>query len=171
MKELQDKELDELLTAQRVSAPDDLVDRVMAGLPDAPTPSWGDRLRALWPDQGQWVLPAAIGAAAAVLLFAGILRFAGAPDPNALTVTFRLHAPDAQSVALAGSFNGWQPDELTLTGPDATGHWSATVELPAGQHEYMFLVDGDEWRSDPTAPFFRPDGFGRNNAVIEVDGV
>jgi hypothetical protein len=171
MKEMQDDELNALLSAQRVSAPDDLVDRVMAGVPDAPAPSWGDRLRVLWPAQGQWVLPAALGAAAALLLFAGILRLGGGIDADALTVTFRLHAPDAESVALAGSFNNWQPDELILSGPDATGHWSATVELPAGQHEYMFLVDGNEWRSDPTAPFFRPDGFGRNNAVIEVEGV
>ena len=42
--------------------------------------------------------------------------------------------------------------------------------LPAGQHEYMFVVDGERWVADPLAGRYVDDGFGagRQNAVLIV---
>ncbi len=85
-----------------------------------------------------------------------------------VTVRFELHAPDADQVELVGTFNSWETGDIVLDGPDASGHWTATVELPEGRYEYLFLVDGERWLADPKATAVRPDGFGNMNAMIQV---
>jgi hypothetical protein len=78
-------------------------------------------------------------------------------------VQFRLDAPQASSVALAGSFSEWNPAiELRESAP---GVWTATVPLRPGVHDYLFLVDADEWVPDPLA---RPvdDDFGGVNSRL-----
>lgn len=82
-------------------------------------------------------------------------------------VRFVLVARGAQKVAVAGDFNGWSPADTVLENSDGNGTFVATVRLPRGAHEYMFVVDG-EWVTDPTAPEVRPDGFGRRNAVLRL---
>ena len=53
-------------------------------------------------------------------------------------VTFRLQAPKATEVKVSGQFG----PETVLT-KDTNGLWSATVpSVPAGVHEYHFIVDG-----------------------------
>ncbi len=60
---------------------------------------------------------------------------------------FFCHAPGAQQVALAGGFNDWQPTPMRRM-PD--GSWMASLELPHGYHQYIFLVD-DQPVLDPNA--------------------
>lgn len=158
----------EALRDLRQSAPPDFVRRVMAALPQEPDQAWHFGLRGLWPESGRWFLPALVGAAATLLLTTALVWPAARATDNRVTVHFEIHAPDAQDVELIGSFTGWQTGRIQLAGPDASGHWTAEVELPAGRHEYGFLVNGREWRSDPGAEMWRSDGFGRNNAVIEL---
>lgn len=167
----------ELLAESPESPPEAFVAEVMARLPEAPRPahtpwaSWTSWVRALWPGGARWVVPALSGALAALLLTVGLGRGPAPPapvDPSTATVTFEIHAPSAREVELVGSFNGWRPGEIVLRGPDATGHWTATVRLPEGRHEYLYLVDGSEWVTDPRAIARRPDGFGRENAVIDL---
>lgn len=87
---------------------------------------------------------------------------AGADAP-VLWVQFRLEAPEASSVRLAGTFSDWQPrHELVETAP---GQWSALVPLRPGVHEYSFVVDGERWIADPHAPRV-DDGFGGSNSRI-----
>jgi thioredoxin 1 len=56
-------------------------------------------------------------------------------------VDFFCQAPDARRVCLVGDFNDWNlaanPMQRT---PD--GYWRASLELPHGHHQYLFLVDG-----------------------------
>ena len=42
--------------------------------------------------------------------------------------------------------------------------------LPAGQHEYMFVVDGERWVPDPLAGRYVDDGFGegQQNSLLIV---
>jgi hypothetical protein len=126
----------------------------------AETPRFWRRLR-LRP----WtLLPAfAAGAALALLLSRPI-----APSPaTTVTVRFVLFAPDAQQVSLAGTFNRWDPAATPLVRTGTPGVWSATVTLPAGQHQYSFVVDGARWVPDPGAPAV-DDGFGRRNSVLSL---
>ncbi len=84
-------------------------------------------------------------------------------------VQFVLEAPDAQSVAVAGDFNEWQP-QFTLADPDGDGKWSGRLRLAPGVHKYMFVIDGETWITDPHAERYVEDGFGNRNAVIAITG-
>ena len=81
-------------------------------------------------------------------------------------VSFSLHAPDAQSVSLAGDFNGWDPTDKPMK-RDASGQWKATLTLPAGEYQYRFVVDGD-WADDPQCDRRSPNEFGTLNCVRVV---
>jgi 1,4-alpha-glucan branching enzyme len=79
-------------------------------------------------------------------------------------VQFRLQAPGAARVALAGSFTGWKPEyELHESEP---GTWTALVPLKPGVHDYTFVVDGHEWIPDPNAPQVADDFGGRNSRLF-----
>jgi len=78
-----------------------------------------------------------------------------------------LVAPDAKQVSLAGTFNQWDAQVTPLVRTGATGVWTATLTLPAGQHQYAFVVDGVRWVPDPGAPAV-DDGFGRRNSVLTL---
>ena len=54
---------------------------------------------------------------------------------------FFCDAPEAKSVQLVGDFNGWDLAATPMQRmPD--GRWMASLELPHGYHQYLFLVDG-----------------------------
>jgi AMP-activated protein kinase-like protein len=76
--------------------------------------------------------------------------------------------PGARSVDVVGSFTDWQPGAVVLRDEDHDGIWRGTVVLPVGQHEYMFVVDGERWLTDPLAGRYVDDGFGRMNALLFV---
>jgi len=150
---------DEVLAPTRIAAPPGLKERVLQRLPLPVPRSWLPEPRQCW-------LPALSGAAATLLLVAGWHHWAR--SPSLVNVHFELHAPGARQVELVGNFNEWQTGTIRLSGPDASGHWTATVALPEGRYEYQFLVDGRQWVTDPQAPVVRPDGFGRANAIRNV---
>lgn len=88
-------------------------------------------------------------------------RAAGA----AIYVHFRLDAPEANSVHLAGDFTGWEPSyELQEAQP---GVWTVVVPLSAGVHDYAFVVDGEQWTPDPLATQV-DDGFGGQNSRLSL---
>ena len=119
---------------------------------------------------------AALAAAAALILLVGR---AGSPperEPGAATqvatrasvfVRFVLYAPGAHRVAVAGTFNQWDPNAMLLVPAGTSGVWTTTLALPVGQHQYAFVVDGARWVADPGAPAVN-DGFGRRNSVVAV---
>jgi hypothetical protein len=81
-------------------------------------------------------------------------------------ISFRIDAPDAARVTVAGDFNGWQPEALTMTrAPD--GAWLARASLPPGRYAYMYIVDG-QWTTPPDAARTQDDGFGSQNAIIDI---
>jgi len=55
-------------------------------------------------------------------------------------VNFICHAPPAQSVALVGDFNQWQPNSHPLR-KQVDGSWQGSIALAHGHHRYAFLVD------------------------------
>jgi len=80
-------------------------------------------------------------------------------------VQFRFTAPAAHMVSLAGDFSNWSPS-YTLTRSEP-GVWTIVVPLKPGVHDYSFVVDGDKWTPDPSAPP-TADGFGGVNSRIAV---
>lgn len=81
-------------------------------------------------------------------------------------ITFKLIEPSAQTVNLAGSFNGWDPAIRPLK-RDAKGLWKTSVTLPPGRYEYLFVVDG-KWMSDPGCADIRTNEYGGQNSVVVV---
>ena len=158
----------EQLKNYHVKAPEGFTNRVMDGLP-----KWGGvkkqkRKEIFWPAHGRWIAPAFTGAAAMLLTVFIMGQFKPPTEQMEVGFHFELHAPAAERVELLGSFNSWEPNDIVLTGPDASGHWTTTVSLPEGSYEYIFLVNGERWIADPKATTYRPDGFGRVNSVIKV---
>lgn len=81
-------------------------------------------------------------------------------------VTFKLVAPNAQQVFLAGSFNDWSLDGDALK-QSRSGIWKKEKNLALGIHEYKFIVDG-KWVLDPECPVTVPNQHGTANNVLEV---
>ena len=88
-------------------------------------------------------------------------------------VEFSCHAPEAQAVLVAGTFNGWRPEEMPLR-RQADGQWRTTLLLPLGHQEFKFIVDG-QWCCEPGCeheyrgcPKCVPNEMGRMNRVVEV---
>ena len=111
----------------------------------------------------------AAAAVAAITLFARPPEGTGpAPAEATVYVQFLLEAPGARSVAVAGDFDQWEGSH-TLTDPDGDGVWTGRVPLRPGLHQYMFVIDGADWITDPNAQHYADDGFGGRNAVIAVE--
>lgn len=133
--------------------------------------------------RGSWLLrpkqisftwrPAYGLAAAAVVALLMLNREPRRPDITASAGTdvhqvymqFRLEAPAAQQVSLAGDFTDWKPSyEMRRSNG---GVWTIVVPLRPGVHDYAFIVDGERWVPDPTAPAVE-DGFGGMNSRLAV---
>ena len=80
--------------------------------------------------------------------------------------TFHFSSPTAASVMLVGDFTHWQQRGIPMQkGKD--GVWTATVTLPAGKHNYRFIVDS-EWRDDPDCTLRVPNPYGSQNMIRQV---
>ena len=121
-----------------------------------------------WPRAAMLALAA--GLAAILLLSRSPRSHAPLPGVAQGIAQFVGQFPGARSVEVVGSFNNWSRGLLHLRDDDHDGIWHAAAVLPAGQHEYMFVVDGERWVTDPLAGRFVDDGFGagRENSVIIV---
>jgi 1,4-alpha-glucan branching enzyme len=85
---------------------------------------------------------------------------------NTRKVKFRLAAPDANTVTVAGTFNEWDATRTSLRrGKD--GQWTTKLPLAPGRYEYRFVVDG-QWLSDPNAKESVPNPHGGDNSVVVV---
>ncbi|MDD2688605.1 MAG: glycogen-binding domain-containing protein [Candidatus Omnitrophica bacterium] len=84
----------------------------------------------------------------------------------AKTAEFKLYAPQAKRVSLAGSFNNWNTRTLSAK-KDSSGNWTVKAKLTPGRHEYKFIVDGS-WMNDPRCNSHVGNSFGSQNSVIEI---
>lgn len=89
------------------------------------------------------------------------------PPAELVSVQFSLQAPGASTVHVAGDFSNWEP-VARLQDPDGDGVWTGRVTLRPGVHEYMFVVNGTRWVTDPRAERYADDGFGHRNAVLAL---
>lgn len=81
-------------------------------------------------------------------------------------VKFEIAAEPGSDVAVAGSFNNWDPaaNRMKLNGH---GTFVTNVKLPVGRHEYKFVING-VWQADPNCPNWVPNSYGSLNSVAEV---
>ncbi len=81
-------------------------------------------------------------------------------------VAFKISAPTAKDVRVAGDFNSWDTSSATLK-KSKDGIWKRDVILKSGRYEYKYLVDG-QWQRDPLNNLFVTNTFGTENSVIEL---
>ncbi|MEJ5259604.1 MAG: alpha-amylase family glycosyl hydrolase [Anaerohalosphaeraceae bacterium] len=70
--------------------------------------------------------------------------------PYTTGTTFRVWAPNASSVAVAGNFNNWSTTANPLA-YEGNGLWSADVEGAALYQQYKYVINGSLWKIDPRA--------------------
>lgn len=169
---------------------DRLLETFRAELPEVPAPAWLEQkvmaeIEAI-PEPGalrralRWftapknlrVSPLLAGSATAVIALLLLLQGRTQPildqaEDMVVYVQFALDAPSAQSVAVAGDFEGWEASH-PLEDVDGDGIWTGRIALRPGVHAYMFLVDEATWMTDPRALRYAEDGFGNRNAILAV---
>ena len=82
-------------------------------------------------------------------------------------IEFEISAEQGSKVYIAGTFNNWDPTSHPLTHHPEDGVFRATLHLPAGTHEYKFVVDG-VWHLDAKCPKWIANEHGSLNSVIQV---
>jgi glycosidase len=85
--------------------------------------------------------------------------------------TFRFVPPPgttAQTVQVTGEWNGFANPGTPMTGPDASGAFTAQVQLTPGLVAYKLIVDG-QWELDPAEHWQKYVGGVANSAVRVAD--
>ena len=98
------------------------------------------------------------------------LRRPTSPFVRGRVVTFYYHDVDgeAHTVAVAGEFNDWDPEANPLVW-QAPGLWSTRIRVDApGRYSYKFVINGTRWVVDPENLNREPDGYGGQNARVNV---
>lgn len=86
-----------------------------------------------------------------------------------ITVHLSLEAPEAESVAVVGDWNGWDPEKNRMSDSNNDGIWELRLKLEkGGEYQYQFLINGKKWIPDPSAPLKVKDGFGGTNSVLNI---
>ena len=158
--------------------PDGFAERVMGGLaPKRPS---------LWMRLKMWLISPRsmtfrplhaipVAAVAVALLAFALVRVTSAPvadGPHLSTVRFVMYDTQmkARNVSVIGTFNDWKAERSAMRYSVEAGAWILEAQLPQGDHEYLFLVNGEQLVPDPLAPLTRDDGFGNRNSIMFVNG-
>lgn len=86
-------------------------------------------------------------------------------QPELRFVKFSVKIAGAREVKIAGDFNKWNPDALTLEKKPGN-LWEAIIPLPPGKYKYLCRVDGRE-TLDPLNPDTDTEG-GRKVSLLTV---
>lgn len=90
-------------------------------------------------------------------------------DRTLSKIVFYFHNHDVRSVSLAGSFNGWEPNQIFFD-YYGEGRWRLEIPmLPNGFYLYKFVLDGWRWIDDPENVFREPDGFNGLNSRLWIE--
>ncbi|MDD5043975.1 MAG: isoamylase early set domain-containing protein [Candidatus Omnitrophica bacterium] len=85
---------------------------------------------------------------------------------NKKSMEFKLFAPNAKTVYLAGDFNNWNTSNMKMK-KDGKGLWKIKTDLTMGNHEYKFIVDGNWW-NDPACKNWVANSVGSQNCLVKV---
>ncbi|MGM0432965.1 MAG: hypothetical protein ACQEQU_09655 [Spirochaetota bacterium] len=116
----------------------------------------------------RWGQAIALAAASVVLLFTLTLS---SPNESEELVSVRLEltAEQAETVAVVGDWNDWDPEAQKLQKTNQGDTWEIEIKVePNAEYRYQFIVDHAEWIPDPDAPVQVEDGFGGVNSVLVI---
>ncbi len=81
-----------------------------------------------------------------------------------ITFVFRPAEGACKQVAIAGSFNNWEPTQGKMS-KQKDGSYRKRFQLDPGEHRYKFVVDGN-WLADPEAECNVPNPFGTTDSMV-----
>lgn len=105
----------------------------------------------------------AAGLAAAAIL---LLLFWPSQERQLQPHRFVIYLPEAEGVALAGSFSHWNKIPLKHSGN--SGYWEVTLDLSEGDHRFSYIIEGGRRLADPTIAVRETDDFGGENSILTV---
>jgi len=88
-------------------------------------------------------------------------------------VSFELpqnHVGEGRDVRVLGNFNEWSWDD-GLQLKTSKGNYTGSTELPAGNYEFRYLVDGHHWANDDSADSYSDSGHGSSNSCFSLEAV
>lgn len=80
---------------------------------------------------------------------------------------FVIFKPGITSAEISGSFTGWRKVPLRPAATD--GYWEVTLEIEAGEHRFVYILDDGTLFPDPTLPTRETDDFGACNSILRVE--
>jgi 1,4-alpha-glucan branching enzyme len=83
-------------------------------------------------------------------------------------VTIHYYDPEANSVSVIGTFNGWSPESSRLR-EVSDGVWEITLHLLPGKYAYRLLINNRQQILDPRCSIQEPDGYGGKNSVLYIE--
>ncbi|MFO7849728.1 MAG: isoamylase early set domain-containing protein [Spirochaetia bacterium] len=90
-------------------------------------------------------------------------------EKDVATIHLTLEAPNAQSVAVVGDWNDWNPQKHQMKDEEGNGIWELRVQVKRGEeYRYQFLINGEKWIPDPNAPLQVEDGFGGTDSILNI---
>lgn len=102
-------------------------------------------------------------AAAAVILF-----FIMSPQKlDYSPYRFVIYNPDVNQIEISGSFTNW--DAMPLRKIASTGYWDVVINLPRGEHRFVYILEGNEKVPDPTIITREHDDFGGENSILLME--
>ena len=106
----------------------------------------------------------ASGLATALILF-----FFAQPPKEQLYAAHRfvIYQPGVEQVEITGSFTEWRALPMTRAG--SSDYWEVTIDVPAGEHRFSYILEGDQRLADPTILTREKDDFGGENSILEVN--
>jgi len=106
----------------------------------------------------------ASGLAAALILF-----FFTQPPKEQLSTAHRfvIYQPGVEQVEITGSFTDWRTLPMNRAG--TSDYWEITIDVPAGEHRFSYILEGDQRLADPTILIREKDDFGGENSILEVN--
>jgi 1,4-alpha-glucan branching enzyme len=106
----------------------------------------------------------ASGLAAALILF-----FFIQPQKEQLSTAHRfvIYQPGVEQVEITGSFTDWRTLPMNRAG--SSDYWEITIDVPAGEHRFSYILEGDQRLADPTVLTREKDDFGGENSILEVN--
>ena len=81
-------------------------------------------------------------------------------------VTFELNVETAETVAVVGEFNNWQPVEMKKA---KKGPFKTKIRLPKeGRFQFRYLIDQENWQNDEAADAYLTNEYGGKNSVVST---
>jgi len=132
----------------------------------------GRKKRSCYADYKKWAVVSLAAVFLVLIFFSDLpllpeLEISPSLGYRKIELVFYSPSQSSRTVAVAGDFSGWDYLQMEKVKEDC---WRITLKVKPGKYQYGFLVDGKEWVADPNSFRQVPDGFGKFNSVLVVNG-